>query len=212
MEDPRTESLREWNRLAREDAENAIVASMFEATSLAREPIETFSTWLLVGTAAVASFLITNADKVLPLIKQTGFYVCGAFLCLSCIFGLLSKMYALSCKIGSDVSSAVKKTFLEQLEKHKEEENKIKEGAEFWGITLETGVRLDRVMSEFYNPLPKIIVWLASRQLQRYEGNPQVGGILQIRNLNRQGIFASLQSLSFLGFLISGFIYAAIYH
>lgn len=212
MEDPRTESLREWNRLAREDAENAIVASMFEATSLAREPIETFSTWLLVGTAAVASFLITNADKVLPLIKQTGFYVCGAFLCLSCIFGLLSKMYALSCKIGSDVSSAVKKTFLEQLEKHKEEENKIKEGAEFWGITLETGVRLDRVMSEFYNPLPTIIVWLASRQLQRYEGNPQVGGILQIRNLNRQGIFASLQSLSFLGFLISGFIYAAIYH
>ncbi|MBE2889716.1 hypothetical protein [Geobacter anodireducens] len=212
MDDPRTEPLREWNRLARENAENAIVASMFEAASLAREPIEIFSTWLLAGTAAVASFLITNADKVLPLIKQTGFYVCGAFLCLSCIFGLLSKMYALGCKIGSDVSSAVKNTFLEQLEKHKEEEKKIKEGAEFWGITLETGVRLERIMTEFYNPLPKVMVWLALRQLQKYASNPQVNGILQIKKLNKQGLFASLQSLSFLGFLISGFVFAAICH
>ena len=123
MNDPRTEPLREWNRLARENAENAIVASMFEAASMAREPIETFSTWLLVGTAAVASFFIANAEKAVPIISQSGYLVCGAFLCLSCIFGLLSKMYALTCKIGSDVSSAVKKTFLEQLEKHKEEEN-----------------------------------------------------------------------------------------
>ena len=212
IDDPRTEPIREWNRLARENAENAIVASMFEAASKASEPIETFSTWLLVGTAAVASFLITNADKVLPLIKQTGFFVCGAFLCLSCIFGLLSKMYALTCKIGSDTSSAVKKTFLEQLEKHKQEETKIKEGAEVWGITLETGVRLERIVTEFYNPLPKIVVWLASCQLSKYASNPQVNGILQIKRLNKQGMFGFLQSLSFLFFLISGFIFAAICH
>jgi len=210
--DPRTEPLREWNRLARENAENAIVASMFDAASKTSEPIETFSTWLLVGTAAVASFLITNAEKVLPLIKQTGFWLCGAFLCLSCIFGLLSKMYALACKIGSDVSFAVNRTFLEQLEKHKEEEKKIKEGAEFWGITLETGVRLERIITEFYTPLPKLAVWLASRQLKKYAGNPQVNGILQIKKLNKQGMFAFLQSFSFLCFLISGFIFAAICH
>jgi hypothetical protein len=211
-DDPRTEPLREWNRLTRENAENAIVTSMFDAASMASEPIETFSTWLLVGTAAVASFLITNADKVLPLIKQTGFFVCGAFLCLSCIFGLMSKMYALTCKIGRDLSCAVKKTFLEQLEKHKVEENKIKEGAEFWGITLETGVRLERIITEFYTPLPRIVVWLSSRRLKKYADNPQVNGILQIKNLNKQGLFGFLQSLSFLCFLISGFIFAAICH
>lgn len=212
MDDPRTEPLREWNRLARENAENAIVASMFEAASKTSEPIETFSTWLLVGTATVASFLITNAAKVLPLIKQTGFFVCGACLCLSCIFGLLSKMYALTCKIGNDVSSAISKTFLEQLEKHKDEEKKIKEGAELWGINLETGVRLERIITEFYTPLPKIVVWLASRQLKKYAGNPQVNGIIQVKRLNMQGLFGFLQSLSFLCFLISGFVFAAIYH
>ena len=71
IDDPRTEPLREWNRLARENTENAMVSSMFEAASKASEPIETFATWLLVGTAAVASFLITNADKLLPLVKQS---------------------------------------------------------------------------------------------------------------------------------------------
>lgn len=210
MNDPRTEPLREWNRLARENAENVIVGSMFEAVSLAREPIETFSTWLLVGTAAFGSFLITNADKILPLIKQTGFLVCGAFICLSCIFGLLSKMYALICKINSDVSSAVKKTFFEQLEKHKEEEKKITEGAEFWGITLESGVRLERIISEFYTPYPKIVVWLVSRQLKKYDGNPQINGILQVKNMNKLGMFGFLQSLSALCFLISGFVFAVI--
>jgi hypothetical protein len=209
MDDPRTEPLREWNRLARENTENAMVASMFEAVSKASEPIETFSTWLLLGTAAIASFLITNADKVLPLIKPKGFSVCGVFLCLSCIFGLLSKMSALTCKIGNDVGSAVKKTFIEHLEKHKEEEKKIKEGAEFWGITLETGIRLERIMTEFYTPFPKWVVWLASRNMQKYAGNPQVDGILKIKRFNKQGMFGFFQSLSFLGFLIAGFIFAA---
>lgn len=106
IDDPRTEPLREWNRLARENTENAIVSSMFEAMSKAIEPIEMFATWLLVGTAAVAAFLITNADKLLPLVTQSGFVTCGTFLCLSCFFGLLSKMYALHCKIGIDVGVA----------------------------------------------------------------------------------------------------------
>jgi hypothetical protein len=60
---------------------------MFEAGSKSSEPIEQFSTWLLVGTAAIASFLIANSDKLIPLITKKGFLVCGAFLCLSCISG-----------------------------------------------------------------------------------------------------------------------------
>lgn len=208
MNDPRTEPLREWNRLARENAENAIIASMFETTSKASEPIETFSTWLLLGTAAIASFLITNADKILPLIKSKGFSWCGLFLCASCIFGLLSKMYALSCKIGNDLGGTIKRIFFEHLEKHKVEERKIKEGAEFWGITLETGVRLERIIAEFYAALPKWIVWFSSRQTKKYAGSPYMDGILQVKRVTRQGIFASLQALSFLGFLVAGFIFA----
>jgi hypothetical protein len=208
-EDSRTEPLKEWNRLARENAENAMVSSMFEAGAKASEPIEAFATWLLIGAAAVASFLITNADKVLPLVKQTGFVVCGAFLCSSCIFGLFSKMYGLRCKIGIELGDAVRHTFQTHLTKYKEEEQKIKKGAEFWGISLETGIRIDRVLSEFHKPLPRIFVWLNNRHFKKNAGNPQIGYLLLIKNLTKQGVLAFLQAVTFVGFLVAGFIYAA---
>ena len=157
VDDPNTEPLREWNRIARENAENAIVSSMFQAASKAREPIETFSTWLLVAVAAVASFLITNADKLLPLIEKEGFIVCGSFLCISCIFGLLSKIYALRSNIGVQIDASIRTTFSEHLSSYEKEEEEIKKGAEFWGISLETGIRIERVLTEFYKPFPQFV-------------------------------------------------------
>jgi hypothetical protein len=208
-DDPKTGPLREWNRLARENAENAIVSSMFESGFKASELVDTFSTWLLVGTAAVASFLITNAQKVIPFISQSGFLTCGALLCFACLFGLVSKMYALRCRIQIEAGAAVRRTFAEHLTKHQEEEKKIKANAETWGITLETGVRLERILSEFLVPFPKLVGWLLSRQLKKNGKSPQIGYLPVIKGIQRQGLFALLQGLFFLGFLIAGFIYAA---
>ena len=207
--DPRTEPLREWNRLARENAENAIVSSMFEATFKASEPIETFSTWLLVGTAAVASFFITNADKLLPFVGPKGFLICGAFLSCAGFFGLVSRMFALRCKIQIETGAAVRKTFAEHLAMHQEEEAKITDSAKIWGITLDTGVRMDRLLSEFFAPLPRWVAWLVNRSLKKNAGNPQIGYLPVIKGMQRQGVFAALQALSFLGFVVAGFIVAA---
>ena len=54
-------------------------------------------------------------------------------------------MYGLRCKIGIELGDAVRHTFQIHLTKYEEEEQKIKKGAEFWGISLETGIRIDRV-------------------------------------------------------------------
>lgn len=207
--DPRIKPLLEWNRLARQNAENAIVSSMFEAGFQASEPIEAFSTWLLVGAAAVASFLIANAEKLVPFIGRQGFLVCGSLLCLSCLFGMVSRVLALQCRIQIQTGAAVRKTFAEHLAKHIKEEKKIEESAAVWGITLETGVRLERILDEFFSPMPKWIQWLAQRQLKKHAGNPQVGYLPVIRSMHWQGLFASLQAIAFLVFLVAGFIYAA---
>lgn len=209
QDDKKTEPLKEWNRLAKENTENAMVSSMFEATLKSSEPLEQFSTWLLLGTAAIASFLIVNADKLIPLVSKDGFLICGTFLCLSCISGLLSKIYALRCKIGIESGSAVRKMIIEHMSKYNEEETEIQEGASFWGIKLETGIRMERVLSEYYKAHPKIVVWFAKRLHKKLEGNPQIGYIPLVNILNKQGMFTGAQALLFLGFLISGFIYAA---
>ncbi|MCG8275259.1 hypothetical protein [Stenotrophomonas sp. NLF4-10] len=208
--DPRIEPLLEWNRLARENAENAIVSSMLSATSRASEPIETFTTWLLVGTAAVASFLLGNADKLVPILGDPGFRSVGAALCVSCLFGLLSKVFALRHKMAMETGKAVEKTFGEHLAKHEEEEDKIQESASAWGITLESGIRMDRVLKEFLAPMPWWIRWTAMRYLKKHGNNPQVGHISRIKSLTMQGTFAFLQAISFLTFLAVGFHAAAI--
>jgi len=207
--DPRTQPLRNWNELARENAENAIVSSMFEAGSKATEPIETFSTWILVATAAVASFLITNADKLIPFITKNGFLTCGIFLFASCVFGFISKIFAVRAKINSEVQASVLKTFTAQLEIFNQEAAKIQAGAKFWGITLESGIRMDRILSEFMKPFPFWVRWIAKRHFTKYAGDPQIGHILQVKTLNRQGFSAFLQAVCFIGFLGAGFYFAA---
>ena len=186
-----------------------MVSSMFEAGGKASKPLEKFSTWLLVGATAVASFLITNSDKVIPLLSTKGFSVCGAFLCLSCVFGFVSKMFALRVTIVIESGAAIRRTFAEHLAKYEAEKLKINESAELWGINLQTGVRIERILTEFYKPLPKWVEWLATRQLNKHAANPQVGYLSLISSLNRQGYCALAQALAFLAFLISGFSYAA---
>jgi len=208
-EDPRIQPLLEWNRLARENTENAMVSSMFEASGCAIEPIEKFSTWLLVGAAAIASFLIANSDKVIPFLSKQGFLVCGGLLCISCFFGILAKVAALRSQIATATNAAVLRTFKEHLARYEEEERKIREGAEFWGITLQTGVRLERILSEFVKPLPWWVKLLMKWKLKGQEKNPQVGYFPLISNLTWLGYFTAGQSLTFLAFLVAGFVYAA---
>lgn len=208
-EDPRTRSLHEWNDLARENTENAIISSMFESMAKAIDPMDSFSTWLLAGTAAIASFLIANGEKLIPLMTKDGFIWCGLLLCLSCVFGLFAKIYALRSKISVEVNSLVRSTLTEHLTSYEQQEKMIKEGAEFWGITLETGVRLERLLKEFYSAFPKWVAWLAYRHINKHKNNPQVGYLLMINNINKQGYFVFAQAITFLSFLFIGFFFAA---
>jgi hypothetical protein len=208
-DDPRTVPLHEWSRLAQENTENAMVSSMFEAAVVASEPIDSFSTWLLLGTATVGGFIISNADKVIPLLTKTGFVTAGILLVLSCVFGVLSKALALRMKVMKETGARVKATFLEHLAKYEEEEAKIEEGAKFWGITIQTGVRMDRILEEFYKPLPAWARWLGRRHMEKNKGNPQIQYLPLIKTMNGQGMFAFVQVLLFIAFLGAAFIFAA---
>jgi hypothetical protein len=83
-------------------------------------------------------------------------------------------------------------------------------GCKSTGIDLQTEIRLDRVMAEFFKPLPKWVVWMASRHLKKHANDPQIGYISLIKNLNNQSILSFFQALAFLGFLAAGFIFASI--
>ncbi len=191
------EPLEEWNRLERENTENAIVSAMFDAGLTASSAIDEFSTWLLVGSTAIGAFLIANADKMNPIISKQGFVVCGSLLCLSCLFGLISKIYGLLCRVGLEAKNAIVKTFTAHLNDYAKVEDEINKTAKMSGINIQTGIRLERVMSEFLLPMPKLVKWLVKRQQNKNRGNPQQAYILLVKRLNKQGLFALMQALSF---------------
>ncbi len=207
-DDPRTESLREWNRLARENAENAMVSSMYDALLTSSEPIDLFSSWLLLATATVASFFIVNTEKVAPFVETNGFKVCGIFLIISCIFGIIAKAFAVQCKVGRETGAKVRETFSVHLANHNKEEQKIKEGAQTWGITLDTGIRMDRILQEYLKPAPIWIRWITLHHIKKHQGNPQMGYMLSLRQYKAQCLFVILQVTAFLAFLVAGFAYA----
>ena len=208
-EPQQSDPLLEWNRLTRESAENAIVSSMFEASSVAIEPIDAFVTWLLIGAAAVASFLLGNSDKLVPILGQVGFLWCGVLLAASCLFGLLAKAYLLKAEIGRRIGRAIAETFPAQLKSHEEVEQQIQAAARQRGIQLETGIRMQRVLSEFVAPMPWFVKWLVARGLKNNAGNPQLAYLPRIKAMNRLGLFSFLQSIAFLAFIVVGFAAAA---
>lgn len=208
-EHQQADPLLEWNRLSRETAENAIVSSMFEASSAAIEPIEAFVTWLLVGAAAVASFLLGNSDKLVPILGPGGFLWCGLLLAASCLFGLIAKTYLLRADIGRRVGRAVAETFPIQMKQHEETEEKIQAAAQQRGIELDTQIRMERVLSEFVAPMPWFVKWLIGRGLKKHANNPQIAYLPRIKAMNRLGLFSFLQSVAFLAFIVVGFVAAA---
>ncbi len=211
-DDPRIQPLLEWNRLARENAENAIVSSMLLTLLKAGGPIEMFVTWLLVGTAAIASFLLGNADKLIPIFGQSGFREAGGALFLSCLFGVLSKIFAVRLKVAINAVESVQRSFQEHLARYENEETKINDGARFWGISLETGIRADRVIEEFLKPLPFLMRWAAQRFFKKHAGNTQAAYISGMKSLSAQSRCAFLQALGFLTFLFLGFASATTVH
>ncbi|MDW1916342.1 hypothetical protein ACRTDN_00335 [Vibrio alginolyticus] len=204
-DDERTKPLREWNRLARENTENAMVSSMFVATLKTTSSLDNLNNWLLVATGAIASFLIANISSVIEFLGRDGIVHGGYVLCLSCVFGLFGKIIGLRCKMAQDLSEAVNVTFLEHLQRYQEEESKIKDGAQFWGISLETGVRLERILSEYLALFPKPVRWLAQRHFQKEKDNPQIVYIGQIKSLQVQSFSILIQATLFIYFFVAMF-------
>jgi hypothetical protein len=182
---------------------------MFEGAFKAHEPMDSFTTWLLAGSGAVASFFLSNADKLIPFLGKTGFLTAGVLLCLSGLFGLTSKIFSLRFKTANEASNALQAAFISKLKAYEPTEQEIQSVAASHGVELETEVRMHRVLEQFFSILPRWVRWVALRQIRKNVGHPQIGYISRVKSLHAQGISAFLQALLFIAFLAAGFIFPA---
>ncbi|ASI92365.1 hypothetical protein [Vibrio mediterranei] len=200
-----TKPLLEWNDIAKENAENAIVSSMFVATLKTTSSLDTLNNWLLLATGAIASFLLANISNISGFLGRDAIVDGGYVLCISCVFGVFGKIMGMRCKMGQELSETVKLTFIEHMKAHEAEEAKIQEGAKFWGVSIDTGLRVDRILSEYLALFPAPIRWLANRHFTKERNNPQIAYIGQMKSLQVQGGAILIQATLFIYFFVAMF-------
>lgn len=205
--DTENDPLLKWNQLNITNVEQNIASAMF-ASMISTSPIvDRFSTWLLAGTGATATLLITSANDLLPLLTENGFKICGGFLVLSGAFGFLAKHRAISCQIAYENDVKVREAMFPILEKHTQDEKQITAHAEQRGIQVNTELDMKNVLQEFSKPFPRIVRWLIARYLKKNEGNRQVGYIKPVKSYYKQCALTVWQALTFMAFVITGIIY-----
>lgn len=189
--------------------ENVIVQSMFDTLPGSIQPLETFSTWLLVCTGTVASFLIANAENVLPYISKSGFLVGGILLCMSCLFGLLSKMYAVRCEICVRAKNAALEATKNHLLAFQQQVNELKQLDPSATYQQNLSLDVERIRDNFLAHFPNWVQKRARKKLNANKDHNNIGHKMIAKNICYQSIFASLQSVFFLAFLACSFIFAA---
>jgi hypothetical protein len=198
----------EWNRLNRENAEHALISVMF-TNVVARAPqADTFSTWLLAGTGASATLMITNIQGMLTAFSGHGFKVTLLMLVLSAVFGLLAKYVFVFFQYGGDSQSKLIEQIKPILDTHSEQQAKIRESAKLRGVTLDTDIRMDVVLTEFAKPLPHWSRWLVMRYINKHKENRQIAHLLPVRFFHWQIGLSFFQGLTFLIFILCAVFYA----
>lgn len=203
------DSLIEWNRLNKENAEQDITSALFSSMAKTSPIADTYSMWLFAGTGATGSLLITQINTVLPNLTNKGFKICLLLLIISAFFAFCAKYNALRCQIQMEIDAQFRKSCEPIFSHHEESEKQIKEIAEKRGIQLETEIEFQNVIKEFKKPFPFWVGWLINRSAKNSEGNRQAGYHNAIKSWAGQLSFTFLQSLSFIGFLFVGCWFAS---
>jgi hypothetical protein len=95
------------------------------------------------------------------------------------------------------------------LTRHSEEEEKIKKGADFWGLRLRTHVRMERILEEFLIPMPRLLKSRVLKRIKETGRKPNFHYHAIMKKLIWQSSFTFAQSILFLAFIITGVFYAA---
>lgn len=195
---PSSDPLFEWNRLNKENAENAIASLMLRNLVSATHVFESYCTWLLAGTGATAALFVANVESVLPYLSAAGFKWCGLLLVTSGVCGIVSKYLSLQCQF-SDLSNARLQPALQSIfDRFNVDSDKIEAQASARGVTLDTELDMGRVITKYARSFPRWVAWLLSRHLRKHAGNPQIGEVLPIKFFIWQGVFLFLQIVLFL--------------
>lgn len=201
------EVLTEAAEYDRRRVETIIAGEMMRAMAREHSAFDDLSTWLAAGAAAVASFFIANADKLMPIITPKGFAGCGAMLGLSCLFGLLARVQGARCRTALATREAVVKAIKRESAAYAAQQKQVAQFThEHFGLALELNLRRKEILSQYAAALPAVFRWLQRRDVERGPKAANHDAAIAMRLAVWQAIWFFLQVATAILFIVIGFI------
>ncbi len=98
--------------------ESELAATVISAVVSQGTVIDSFSTWLLGGTAGAAALVIVNIDKLAPKLSPVSLRLLLGTFCISIVFGLLQKWEALAFQMEAKLDEALEEKVMALAKAH----------------------------------------------------------------------------------------------
>lgn len=196
------EAILQWATMAKRNAENSFTSQLFKSAAAASPTIDRASGLLLAGTGATAALMISNVDKLLPILTVAGIRQALSLLVVSALFGLLAKYKAVNVQSLAQISAEIHRTATPVLEEHAQHLEQIEEAAHKGNVEVNAHVDFRQVADQFVLAFP---VWMRPFlycRLKKSMADPLASDRMMMNGVFWQGNYAVLQSLAFVTFVV----------
>jgi len=196
------ESIHTWAKVTRENASIEFVRSLFSGMLNLCVILDSFSTWLLVGSGATVALMVTNIDKILPRLTQPYYRTSLYILAVSMLFGFLQKFVSITIIGFNYIDDKIRTSLGALFENHNKEEEKIGEMAKAANIKVDTNIDLSIIQSELKKAFPWYVRGKMLRNFEMGRNDVLLPYRTHVRHLFKQGIYVVLQFIFLILFIV----------
>lgn len=165
--------------------ENIILQKLFSSSITASPVVDKFSLYILAATGAIIALIISNLDKLLPILSRNGLFYSLSLLAISALFGLIAKEKSINIQSSKVVAEDTEKQITSLVEKY--------------------NISLDRIrntiLNEYIKAYPFFMRGVVKHKFKKALQD-SVSSHRMLANIYYwQSIYTIFQTISFIGFI-----------
>ena len=196
-------SIIEWKNTTVTNGERDMLKSFVHSTVSSSTTLDKFSSWIIGASGAIAALTLSNVDKLtqdiftLTDVKIILIILTGSILC-----GLVEKILATTCSTYIEMIDMLERKILASAEKFNAQKEPIEKMAKDNQISINAEIDIIKVIQTYIDFSPFYLKWYIEKETNKSIQDPTYADKKIIRLYYRQYLWLSIQSLSFIGFII----------
>lgn len=196
------ENLNNLAKITNNIAETRLTEILFGEILKSSPIFDKFSTWLLIGTGATASLMITNLEKISPIVGRTNLKDSIYLLTVSALLGFLAKFKYIHCQTMLAINEQMKEQILLALGKYNREIEEINNLAKENNHKIETNLDFENVINNFTKAFPRFTHSKLFKEFKEGTEDQLTQGRKNANSVFWQGVYTNFQLLAFISCIL----------